>query len=421
MKKRFTMILLALILCLGLTVPAAASGAASSAPKVDIALSVPGNPEPTVGNYQVRSVQTGALTDKSSNTTIGYVIARVSEPKEFSLSVNELPLGTTITVSDLRNDWGNKSGEVDIVGIQAYSDPDGDGVYDQWIYNFENEPPVVPLTEESVAYLPTEMGKYSNQALITKDNEMGLDTTVLPGSVTFTTDYLSEVFGPNTLVLVQLQVWTVISTDPVTAFPTGNKGTMAYLITGEKTESAPDAPGTPDAPSAPSFTDVAPDAYYAAPVAWAVQKEITAGTGDNKFSPAQNCTNAQILTFIWRAYGKPEPTVENPFTNAIPDGYAKAAIWASEKGMVSGTTFDVDKPCTRAMAMTYLWQAAGSPETEPTGKFTDVAASDPYAQAVAWAVANGITKGATDTTFAPESICQRGQIAVFLYNAVAKN
>ena len=170
-----------------------------------------------------------------------------------------------------------------------------------------------------------------------------------------------------------------------------------------------------------SFTDVPADAYFAAPVAWAVKNGITSGTGDNKFSPNQNCTNAQILTFIWRAYGEPEPTVENPFTNAIPDGYAKAAVWAYEKGMVSGTTFDVDKPCTRAMAMTYLWQAAGSPETEPTGKFTDVDASDPYAQAVAWAVANGITKGATDTTFAPESICQRGQIAVFLYNAVAKN
>ncbi len=180
-------------------------------------------------------------------------------------------------------------------------------------------------------------------------------------------------------------------------------------------------PDTPAPVTAPSFTDVPADAYFAAPVAWAVKNGITSGTGDNKFSPNQNCTNAQILTFIWRAYGEPEPTVENPFTNSIPDGYAKAAVWASEKGMVSGTTFDVDKPCTRAMAMTYLWQAADSPETEPTGKFTDVAASDPYAQAVAWAVANGITKGATDTTFAPESICQRGQIAVFLYNAVAKN
>lgn len=171
--------------------------------------------------------------------------------------------------------------------------------------------------------------------------------------------------------------------------------------------------------SAPSFTDVPADAYYAAPVAWAVKNEITSGTGDNKFSPSQNCTNAQILTFIWRAYGKPEPTIDDPFTNSIPDGYKKAAVWAHEKGMVSGTSFDIDKPCTRAMAMTYLWQAAGSPETEPSGKFTDVAAGAPYAQAVAWAVANGITKGATDTTFAPENICQRGQIAVFLYNALA--
>ena len=167
------------------------------------------------------------------------------------------------------------------------------------------------------------------------------------------------------------------------------------------------------------FTDVPVGNWVTDPVVWAVQNNITNGTEKDKFSPGKDCTNAQILTFIWRAYGEPEPTVENPFTNSIPDGYAKAAVWAYEKGMVSGTTFDVDKPCTRATAMTYLWQAAGSPETEPTGKFTDVAASDPYAQAVAWAVANGITKGATDTTFAPENICQRGQIVVFLYNAVA--
>lgn len=170
----------------------------------------------------------------------------------------------------------------------------------------------------------------------------------------------------------------------------------------------------------PSFTDVLANAYYAAPVAWAVQNEITSGTGDNRFSPAQDCTNAQILTFIWRAYGKPEPAIDDPFANSIPDGYKSAAVWAYEKGMVSGTAFDADKPCTRAMAMTYLWQAAGSPETELSGKFTDVAAGAPYAQAVAWAVANGITQGATDTTFAPENICQRGQIAVFLYNALAR-
>lgn len=199
----------------------------------------------------------------------------------------------------------------------------------------------------------------------------------------------------------------------------GEQNCCFYRWYNIKLEDAPAAAEGPAEPPAPSFTDVPADAYYAAPVAWAVKNEITSGTGDNKFSPSQNCTNAQILTFIWRAYGKPEPTIDDPFTNSIPDGYKKAAVWAHEKGMVSGTSFDVDKPCTRAMAMTYLWQAAGSPETEPSGKFTDVAAGAPYAQAVAWAVANGITKGATDTTFAPENICQRGQIAVFLYNALA--
>ena len=150
-------------------------------------------------------------------------------------------------------------------------------------------------------------------------------------------------------------------------------------------------------------------------------KEITTGTGNNKFSPNQDCTNAQILTFIWRAYGKPEPTIDNPFTNSIPDGYKKAAVWAHEKGMVSGTTFDTDKPCTRAMAMTYLWQAAGSP-TAPAASFTDVSADAAYASAVAWAVEQKITTGTgTGTTFSPDDVCSRGQIMTFLHRNLAKS
>ena len=171
----------------------------------------------------------------------------------------------------------------------------------------------------------------------------------------------------------------------------------------------------------PAFSDVAGNAYYAIPVAWAVAKEITTGTGNNKFSPNQDCTNAQILTFIWRAYGKPEPTIDNPFTNSIPDGYKKAAVWAHEKGMVSGTTFDTDKPCTRAMAMTYLWQAAGSP-TAPAASFTDVSADAAYASAVAWAVEQKITTGTgTGTTFSPDDVCSRGQIMTFLHRNLAKS
>ena len=162
-----------------------------------------------------------------------------------------------------------------------------------------------------------------------------------------------------------------------------------------------------------SFTDVASDAYYADAIKWAAFMGIANGTGNGNFSPNQTCTNAQILTFIWRAEGKPEPTIANPFTNAIPDAYAKAAVWAYEKGMVSGTTFDADKPCTRAMAVTYLWQIAGCPEWASQSDFSDVSASASYAKAVDWAV-GWITNGTSDTTFSPEDTCTRGQIMTFL-------
>lgn len=177
----------------------------------------------------------------------------------------------------------------------------------------------------------------------------------------------------------------------------------------------PTTPAELEPPVISAFADVPVGEWYTDAVAWAIEKEITTGTGNNKFSPDQDCTNAQILTFIWRAYGKPEPTIDNPFTNSIPDGYKKAAVWAHEKGMVSGTTFDTDKPCTRAMAMTYLWQAAGSP-TAPAASFTDIPAGAAYAQAVAWAVEQKITTGmGNGTTFSPDDVCNRGQIVTFLY------
>ena len=167
------------------------------------------------------------------------------------------------------------------------------------------------------------------------------------------------------------------------------------------------------------FADVKASDYFATPVAWAIEKGITNGTGDNKFSPGQNCTNAQILTFLWRAYGKPEPTISNPFTNSIPDAYTKAAIWAYEKGMVSGTTFDVDGLCSRSLAVTYMWQAAGCPTPATSSSFTDVPADAAFATAVSWAVENAITTGTSATTFAPNDICTRGHIVTFLHRNLA--
>lgn len=173
---------------------------------------------------------------------------------------------------------------------------------------------------------------------------------------------------------------------------------------------------TPAAPVTPVFTDVAEDSPFAAAVAWAANEGITAGTTETTFSPEMPCTHNHILTFLWRSSGAPAAKIENPFPNVDPDGdFGKAAIWAYEQGLVDGKTFSGAEPCTRAQTMTYLWKLAGSPKTSPALAFADVAAGAPYAQAVAWAVAQGITTGVTETSFAPDAVCSRGQIVTFLY------
>lgn len=169
------------------------------------------------------------------------------------------------------------------------------------------------------------------------------------------------------------------------------------------------------------FDDVAPDAYYAKPVSWAVEQGITSGTSKTTFSPRLNCTVAQILTFLWRSNGSPKPTGSLPFSDVkSSDYYADAAAWAYEKGMVSGGTFGGDIPCTRSMAVMYMWKAAGSPTPSANASFTDISAGTDYASAVAWAVEKGVTSGTSSTTFSPNSICTRGQIVAFLHRAMGK-
>ena len=168
-----------------------------------------------------------------------------------------------------------------------------------------------------------------------------------------------------------------------------------------------------------TFTDVVSNAWYAEPIRWAIDHGVTAGTSDTTFSPAQTCTNAQILTFIWRAAGSPEPTIESPYELTGSEYYAKAVTWAYEQGIVGTATFDASMRCTRAMTVEYLWKQAGSPVATPYEKFIDVNSGADYAQAVAWAVENGVTAGTTDTTFSPQTTCSRAEIVTFLYRAAA--
>ena len=167
------------------------------------------------------------------------------------------------------------------------------------------------------------------------------------------------------------------------------------------------------------FSDVKSGAYYADAVAWAVEQGITTGTSDTTFSPEELCTRGQIITFLWRAAGSPEPqSMAGYFADVSRDSYYfKATQWANEQGMTTGIGFDPDYSCTRADAVDFMWKMDGKPESAAPAAFTDV--PDYYADAVAWAVEQGVTTGTSDTTFSPSDTCTRGQIVTFLYRAFA--
>ncbi len=167
----------------------------------------------------------------------------------------------------------------------------------------------------------------------------------------------------------------------------------------------------------PDFTDVPTNHWALEQVKWAVANRITTGMGDGTFAPDATCTNAQIISMLWSAAGKPVVGTVNPYID-VPQGawYYNAALWAYRRGIVTSTSFRPNDQCTRAAAVQYLWKQAGSPE-EGQNVFYDIPTSAPYRQAVAWAVENEIASGMGDGSFAPNSICSRAQIISFLYNA----
>lgn len=169
------------------------------------------------------------------------------------------------------------------------------------------------------------------------------------------------------------------------------------------------------------FADVPTDAYYAKAVEWAVKKGITNGKANGLFGSNDPCTRGQIVTFLWRAAGSPAPkgTAKVP-GDVLPGSYCYDAVaWALENGITNGLadgTFGVNNTCTRGQSVTFLYRTMGTAPTTVNG-FTDVAAGDFYAEAVAWAVENGVTNGTTDSTFSPNNGCTRAQIVTFLFRA----
>ena len=407
MTKRILSLVLALVLCLGLAIPALAEDDGASA-SGDYVYDLDG-PDPSTDIFEtydlvIRDYDSKGATDWDRNTTLYLTYDKPSEEWELFRYAHTLPQGTSFTWTGLR--------PTDEIILFAYTDEDGDGVYDGRLLYADPEAglSLAPRAEE---YGP-EIGNYAaingvtdlENYFVSSIGVQAAETDSGTLTLTCDSDRVYESFGTDTLF-----IFTIMRNGRGPVFP--------VFVTGE----GPEQPEEPEEPAAPAvtFTDVSADAYYAAPVAWAVEKGITTGTAPDFFSPGQDCSNAQILTFLWRAYGEPEPTIINPFTNDIPDAYKKAAIWAYEKGMVSEKVFDTHQPCTRAMAVTYIWQAAESPAPAASAGFTDVPADAAYAQAVAWAVEKQVTTG-TDpagTMFSPEDICSRGQIVTFLYRALA--
>ena len=172
-----------------------------------------------------------------------------------------------------------------------------------------------------------------------------------------------------------------------------------------------------------SFADVSTDAYYYEAVKWAAKNGITGGVGNGLFAPDAPCTRAQIVTFLWRAAGSPEPKNASSFSDVPASAYyARSVAWAVENGITTGTgngRFSPDATCTRAQSVTFLYRAL-STRAEGTAEFRDVPKNAYYADAVAWAAANGITTGIGGGLFGPDNDCTRAQIVTFLFRTYNK-
>ena len=247
------------------------------------------------------------------------------------------------------------------------------------------------------------------------------------GSVTVSPKNASK--GDTVTVTVKPDSGYVLETLTVTD-KNGNKLTLKYKGNGKYTFTMPaskvevKATFMEDNSMLNFFYDVPNGAYFYEAVKWAVKNGITTGVGNDLFAPEQPCTRAQIVTFLWRAAGSPEPKGAASGMSDVVSGsyYEKAVAWAIENGITTGTTtstFSPDATCTRAQAVTFLARALNAKATS-VAEFSDVPTNSYFADAVAWAAANGVTEGIGGGLFGSDNDCTRGQIVTFLYRAYNK-
>ena len=331
-----------------------------------------------------------------------------AEERQESLDeVYVMTSASSVTISGLRTGDGSNS-PLDAVSVRAWSDPDGDGVYDQQVFTSRHggsSAVVVPFSMpgpfranwgmydvypwyDISADLRGDDFLYTGARNLDHPYSHG-NADLLP-SLTLSAGFLTEQFGPNTLI--QLEVYTLHF----------HKTNEDELLDGQYiTLYLPET----------SFTDV-PE-WCAPAVDWAIETGITMGVGGNMFDPGTVCTNAQILTFLWRAADEPEPVASSPFT--VASYYQDAVDWAYEEGMI-GEDFVPSAHCTRASAVKFIWQALDEPDAGD-GSFVDVPVGADYAPAASWAVTNGIAQGYGNNDFRPGNTCTRGEIVTMLHRA----
>ena len=335
----------------------------------------------------------------------------------------EAPAGTVQLIHDFKDCKGTTD---ETKEIRTLLQPDADGVYfaSRWNYKMatkEGDAGVGPNIDCKVVYngankkmkgedITPDANNCGTMYFFDKGGKLDVDAEV-PAGATLLAECTMSLDGA---------IWFTPKSDKITtelefnydASETYDVKKNVDQVKNEKPAAETEKPANP-------FTDVAEASPYHQGILWAVEKGITNGTTATTFSPANPCTRAQIITFLWRAAGSPEPkSSESPFRDVTDTSayYYKAVLWASEEGIAGGGTFAPNDPCTRAMAVYFIWRTNGSGEAEATA-FTDIAADSDFAPAVNWAVKKGVTKGTTETTFSPDATCTRGQIATFLYRA----
>ena len=415
MKKKLLSLALALVLCLGLTVPAFADE----------------NPEDWWKNAkEVKNYDefVAALEDEKVEEIkiVGDVVVPHSEEplwvktpvlvgKEGSLKLDKeatmfcgVPMGR-FNFEDTEHTWDLVAGMCETF-LMWNDEP---GVYNRDIFGTQ----------------PDDVVSYITKTI--RDDKVPLATAVFSGADVTLTDDLSmagtlQVHGHDLTIGKGVKVETgslyvdgdLVMEEGASLTLTGEGSSITGKATFADEKQKPENLEIPEAPAetpaetpaaAPKFTDVAPTSPFAAAIDWAVAEGITLGTTETTFGPGNTCSISNIITFLWRANGKPGAA------EGVSDRDG-ARAWAIEQKLI-GEDEDVSAPCTRVMAVAYMWRVAGNPEAKAELAFTDVDKDADYAGAVAWAVENGVTSGTSETTFSPTNTCTRGQIVTFLYRA----